>query len=334
MKEDWRLVFVVGEESVILKGVGPITLFEFAFFVAEFGHDIIDELFGAAQGEIALNLEDKRDILVDALVACISDWDLGGFVILWIEREVELEGLACDSDLDVGDLMEAEGIARIGDAALDTIREDIGLQDVVVLLHVFVRGEQASWEWDALRGWSLGFFFLCDCFDWSRLWLWCLNDDSDRWSWCRGWFSRGFFNDCWGRFFFDEILEFFADDVADIFGRESCRCWFCWLFFGFFSGDGVDDDLANFFGGQRTGTGGFGFFASGFGFLTGGFGFFACFFRFVISGGLLSGGFFFGGLAIGFFFGGLAGSFFFKLASHLFGTLAACFFDFLTVSFF
>ena len=88
---------------------------------AGFSADIIDELLGALDGETTSDLEAKRNIFVEVLVANVLDWDWGILVILWIEGVVELEAFSDHVDTEVGLGVETEGVATIGNAALKAI---------------------------------------------------------------------------------------------------------------------------------------------------------------------------------------------------------------------
>ena len=123
---DYALVFVVfaivaianvvNEIGSVVAGVDWSSVGQ-----ASFAADIIDELLGTLDGESTSDLEAKRNVFVEVLVANVLDWDWGILVILWIEGVVELEAFSDHVDTEVGLGVETEGVATIGNAALKAI---------------------------------------------------------------------------------------------------------------------------------------------------------------------------------------------------------------------
>ena len=123
---DYVLVFVVSAIAAIINVVneigGVVAGVDWSSSgQAGFSADIIDELLGTLDGETTSDLEAKRNVFVEVLVANVLDWDWGIRIIFWIEGVVELEAFSDHVDTEVGLGVETEGIATIGNTALKAI---------------------------------------------------------------------------------------------------------------------------------------------------------------------------------------------------------------------
>ena len=99
--------------------------------------DIIDELLGAFDGKSTSDLEAKRNVFVEVLVANVLNWDWRILVILWIEGVIELKSFSDHVDTEVGLGVETECVTTIGNTALKAIAEGIGFEVVIVVFDFF-----------------------------------------------------------------------------------------------------------------------------------------------------------------------------------------------------
>ena len=96
------------------------------------GHQVIDELASAAEGQIGLDLEDERKS-IELLGGVHVDWDGGTLVVGGIKGEAGFDVLAVDGEEHEFLTVRGEGIARDGDTVVHAVGFDV-VAEVIVFM--------------------------------------------------------------------------------------------------------------------------------------------------------------------------------------------------------